>query len=94
MLFRSRIVLQFDQPVVWDSKLAADFWLNGKNNAIAAAAAEGDQLILDLKEPTTATTITYLDSARWNEKRVLRGRNGIAALTFCNVPLAEVRSYR
>jgi hypothetical protein len=86
-----RIVLQFDQPVVWDEKLAADFWLAGKNNVVAQASTNGNQLILELKEPTTATAITYLDSARWNEKRVLRGSNGIAALTFCNVPIEGAR---
>jgi hypothetical protein len=86
-----RIVLQFDQPVVWDDKLAADFWLAGKNNVVARAATNGNQLILDLKEPTTAAAITYLDSGRWSEKRVLRGSNGIAALTFCNVVIEAPR---
>jgi hypothetical protein len=43
--------------------------------------------VLRLREPSAASTVTYLDSDSWNPKRVLRGANGIAALTFCEVPL-------
>jgi hypothetical protein len=34
-----------------------------------------------------AKSLTYLDSANWNQDRLLRGENGIAALTFCEVPI-------
>jgi hypothetical protein len=40
-----------------------------------------------LAEPATADRITYLDSKQWNQSRLLRGVNGIAALTFCEVPI-------
>jgi hypothetical protein len=33
-----------------------------------------------------------LNSASWNPKRLLRGINGIAALTFCEVPLTPAKA--
>jgi hypothetical protein len=44
-------------------------------------------LILTLNKAHEAKNITYLDSASWDPERLLRGLNGIAALTFCEVPL-------
>ncbi|MFM8880261.1 MAG: DUF2341 domain-containing protein, partial [Verrucomicrobiota bacterium] len=83
----SELLLEFDQPVVWDASLVTEFWLDGKRAPIASGTTEGRQLILRLREPSKATRLTYLDSASWSPKRVLRGANGIAALTFCEVPL-------
>jgi arylsulfatase A-like enzyme len=83
----SELLLEFDQPVVWDASLATEFWLDGKRAPIASGATEGHRLILTLREPSKARTLTYLDSASWSPKRVLRGAHGIAALTFCDVPL-------
>jgi hypothetical protein len=45
-------------------------------------------LTLKLKEPGKATKITYLKEVSWNQEALLLGANGIAALTFCNVPIA------
>jgi hypothetical protein len=42
-----------------------------------------------LKEPSSAGTLTYLDEMSWSQDRLLVGRNGMAALTFCNVPIEE-----
>ena len=33
--------------------------------------------------------VTYLDERAWSQDRLLVGKNGIAALTFCNVPVSE-----
>jgi len=38
--------------------------------------------------------ITYLDELSWSQDRLLVGRNGIAALTFCNVPISECRKLK
>ena len=35
----------------------------------------------------TAKTITYITDKKWAPKTLLHGRNGLAALTFCEVPL-------
>ena len=46
-------------------------------------------LTLKLKEPVQAGKITYLDEMSWSQDRLLIGKNGIAALTFCNVPIED-----
>jgi hypothetical protein len=43
---------------------------------------------LKLSGVSTAKTITYLDSAAWSQDKLLRGKNGIAALTFCEAPIS------
>jgi hypothetical protein len=55
---------------------------------IESGSAAGNTITLKLKSASPATTITYLDGASWKPGKVLRGANGIAALTFCEVPLA------
>jgi hypothetical protein len=40
-----------------------------------------------LKNGSQAKKIMYLDSKAWNGKNLLLGANGIAALTFCDVPV-------
>lgn len=47
----------------------------------------GNTLTLTLKEPSTAEKISYLDGMNWSEDNLLQGANGIAALTFCDVPI-------
>jgi L-glyceraldehyde 3-phosphate reductase len=36
---------------------------------------------------TPAQKITYLHEMSWSQERLLVGANGIAALTFCDVPI-------
>jgi hypothetical protein len=42
---------------------------------------------LKLAAASTAQRLTYLDSKSWKPDNLLRGENGIAALTFCEVPI-------
>ena len=44
-------------------------------------------LTLKLKEATTAKDITYLKEIAWDQDTLLLGANGLAALTFCKVPI-------
>lgn len=85
---KDRIALEFDQAVQWDNSLAGQFWLDGVSGAVVAGSVEGNTLLLELAKPSEAKRITYLDSKAWSQKTLLRGTNGIAALTFCNVPIA------
>ena len=85
---KDEIVLEFDQPVKWDDALAGQFYLDGQKGKIASGATAGSVLTLKLAAPTDAKTVTYLDSAAWSQKTLLVGANGLAALTFCEVPLA------
>ena len=81
------IRLEFDQPVVWTEALASQFYLDGQKDKIASGSVTGNVLTLTLKAASTATQITYLKEVSWNQDNLLLGANGIAALTFCEVPI-------
>jgi hypothetical protein len=81
------LVLEFDQPVVWDEKLAGQFYLDGAKDKVATGSVAGNVLTLKLKEPPPATHITYLKEIAWSQDTLLLGANGLAALTFCEVPI-------
>jgi hypothetical protein len=84
---RTEIRLQFDQPVVWHDALLGEFYLGGKRADIVLGKVSGNTLTLELRAPSTAQTIAYLHEKSWSQQRLLRGQNGLAALTFCNVPI-------
>jgi hypothetical protein len=56
--------------------------LDGQQGKVASGAAAGNVVKLKLTTPLAAPTVSYLDSASWSPDRLLRGQNGIAALTF------------
>ena len=85
---RDAIALEFDQPIVWTDALASQFYLDGERGKIASGSVTGSVLTLNLASPATAQRITYLDSKSWSPTNLLLGANGIAALTFCEVPLS------
>ena len=89
---KDAINLEFDQPVVWTDTLAGQFYLDGKKGQVASGTVQGSVLTLKLKEPSAATTITYLKEIAWSQETLLRGANGLAALTFCDVPLEPAPS--
>ncbi|MEK0449312.1 MAG: hypothetical protein RL088_1580 [Verrucomicrobiota bacterium] len=84
---RDTVVLEFDQPVAWDDKLAGQFYLDGEKGKVASGSVAGTVLTLKLTEPTSAKKITYLKEIEWSQEKLLIGANGLAALTFANVPL-------
>lgn len=84
---RDELVLEFDQPASWSDALVSQFHLDGEPKQVASGSAHGSQITLKLKGPSNATKVTYLDSASWNPDNLLYGQNGIAALTFCDVPI-------
>ena len=86
---KDAVTLEFDQPVVWLDSLAGQFYLDGAGAQVAAGAVHGKVLTLKLKAPATAAKITYLKELHWNPNDVLFGHNGIAALTFCDVPIVD-----
>ena len=91
---RDAIALEFDQPVVWQPSLASEFYLDGRNGVVASGAVAGNVLTLTLKQASAAATITYLDSNSWSQDRLLVGANGLAALTFCEVPISAAQPGR
>jgi Carbohydrate esterase, sialic acid-specific acetylesterase len=84
---RDTITLEFDQPVRWGDALAAQFYLDGEKDKVASGSVSGNVLTLKLKDASIAKTITYLKETDWSQDTLLEGANGIAALTFCEVPL-------
>lgn len=88
---RDTLTLEFDQPVVWKNTLSSQFYLDGTKDQIASGSASGSTLTLKLKAATTAKNITYLKETAWSQDTLLVGENGIAALTFCEVPVLHKR---
>jgi hypothetical protein len=86
---RNVITLEFDQPVVWHDSLASQFYPDGQSGKVLSGIASGNCVLLELKEPATAEKISYLKEMSWSSKLLLRGANGIAALTFCDVPVSS-----
>jgi len=84
---RDELVLEFDQPVTWNDKLTSEFYPDGAKGMVASGSGNGAVVTLKLQAPSKAKRLTYLDSATWSQDRLLRGENGIAALTFCDVPI-------
>ena len=46
-------------------------------------------MTLKLSGASKAQKLTYLDSKAWSQARLMRGENGLAALTFCEVPIRQ-----
>ena len=84
---KDAIALEFDQPVIWLDSLAGQFYLDGEKDKVASGTVTGNVLTLKLKAPATATKITYLKEMNWNPNDLVFGKNGIAALTFCDVAI-------
>jgi hypothetical protein len=86
---QDEIVLEFDQNMAWTDSLASELYLDSIANNVVSGAVSGKVITLKLKEVSSSQKITYLDSESWSQERLLYGENGIAALTFCNVPILE-----
>lgn len=84
---RDEIALEFDQPVLWKSSLASEFYLDGAKGKVVSGSISGNTLKLAVNPGSAAGKLTYLDSRSWSENNILMGANNIAALTFWNVPI-------
>ena len=84
---RGEIILVFGQPIDWDDATASELRLDGEPGRIRSGRAAGSTLRLAVAPGCDAQTITYLVDRQWHPDRVLRGSNGIAALTFHAVPI-------
>jgi len=83
------IKLEFDQPVRWDDQLIDQFYLDDVQGEVVAGSCHGKRLTLQLRTASQAKKITYLKETAWSQAKLLRGDNGLAALTFCDVPIAK-----
>ena len=86
---RQTIELEFDQPVIWKNGVEDNLYLNGKPIGMIEGIAVGNRLVIKRIVTGNAATIGYIDGGSWNLAHLLRGANGIAALTFWEVPIAS-----
>jgi hypothetical protein len=87
---RDEIALQFDQHMAPDKDVAGQFYLDGIAGKVTGVRGDERVIYLKLSAPCKARTITYIKGDFWNaNKSFLKGKNGIAALTFCNVPISS-----
>ena len=86
------IALEFDQPVLWADALAGQFYLDGEKDKVASGSITENVITLKLKTASIAKKITYLKEIAWSQDTLLNGANGLAALTFCEVPIAPNNS--
>jgi len=84
---KDEIVMEFDQPVKWDNALVSQFYLDGEKGKVVSGSVSGHTVRLKLTAASIAKQLTYLDSSSWSQDKLLHGENGIAALTFCEVPI-------
>ena len=84
---RDELTLEFDCQMNWNETLVSQFHLDGEANQVVTGSANGTRITLKLKGTTKSNTLTYLDSTNWNSDNLLYGQNGLAALTFCEVPI-------
>lgn len=84
---KDEVIMEFDQPVKWEDVLPDQFYLDGEKGKVTSGSASGNTVSLKLSAPSSARKLTYLDSISWSPDKILRGSNGIAALTFCDVPI-------
>jgi len=84
---QNAITLSFSHPISWQDHLAEDFLIGDQRGLVTSGLASGSTLTLQLRAPSQASTISYLDSASWNPQRLLRAPHGPAALTFHRVPI-------
>jgi hypothetical protein len=88
---KDSITLEFDQPVIWLDALAGQIYLDGEKGKVASGSVTGNVLTLKLKEASKANRITYLKESDWSQNDLILGANGLAALTFCDVPLMPAK---
>lgn len=86
---QDKIAVEFDQPVVWSDTLVGEFYLDGEKGKVASGTVSGNVLTLNLQEASSAKKISYIKEMSWSQDRLLIGANGLAALTFCNVPIEK-----
>ena len=86
---KDAIALESDQPIVWADALVGQFYPDGEKDKVASGSVVGNGLTLKLSAPSEATRITYLKETHWTQDKLMMGTSGIAALTFCDVPLAK-----
>ena len=65
------------------------------SGSVTSGSATGNTIKLQVSGASSAATITYLKGlVSWQQANLLYGTNGIAALTFCEVPIQSGKASR
>jgi hypothetical protein len=91
---RKTIELEFDSEILWNDGCNNQFYIGKQRLEVESGSANGRKMVLQLKasvesESPSPAEITYLDSSAWSQDRLLVGANGLAALTFSDVPIRQ-----
>ena len=90
---KDEITLVFDQDVTWDDEVALRFRLDDDSAELNSIGGTGKIITLKLAKPSAAKNLSYVRGGKWRqEDAIIWGSNGIAALTFCEVPIRLPRS--
>ncbi len=85
---KDEMALVFDQDVTFELEAAGRFYLDGEDGKVVSGDVSGNILTLKLAAPSAAKTVTYIKGGAWRqESPIVWGINGVAALTFCEVPI-------
>jgi len=86
---KDEIALDFGQPVVWKDEIKKDIYLDNVVAPISTGSVSGNILTLKLSAPSNAKLIGHISGSKWDGKpeSIIFGANGVAALTFSDVPI-------
>ncbi len=96
---KSEIALVFDQNVAWNPGAPTMLFLannaGATSGSVTSGSANGNTIKLQVSGASSAVAITYLKGlVSWQQANLLVGtNNGIAALTFADVPIATLTPY-
>jgi hypothetical protein len=83
------ITLEFDQNMAWNNEALVNLYLDRLPAKVASGSASGKMVQLKLADAAACKTIGYVVDQYWDgtSGNLLYGSNGVAALTFFNVPV-------
>ncbi|MCX6872724.1 MAG: DUF2341 domain-containing protein [Verrucomicrobia bacterium] len=95
---KTEIALVFDQNVAWNPGAPTMLFManaaGATSGTVSSGSTTGNTIKLQVSGATSAATITYLKGlVSWQQPNLLYGTNGIAALTFADVPIGTLSPY-
>ena len=85
---KDEIKLIFDQNLKWDEEIIERFYLDDDSAKVTTVGGSGKIITLKLAGPSTAKNLSYIRGGKWKqEQAIIWGSNGLAAFTFCEVPI-------
>jgi hypothetical protein len=96
---KNEIALVFDQNVAWNPGAPAMLFLTNASGtavgSVTGGSATGNTIKLTVSGASAAATITYVKGlVAWQQANLIYGTNGIAALTFADVPINTLTPYQ